>query len=125
MEEFGRTWNIGHKQPQEMSRPAAGAIAHQRPRKPVVIAARLYKSFKSKEARKTGLIPVPNPATEKSTGGHAMIAVGYDNARQVIIVRNSWGTDWGDGGYCYIPYAYFKAKDAAGRALIRGGWTIR
>ncbi|MBC7545318.1 MAG: C1 family peptidase [Candidatus Sericytochromatia bacterium] len=93
--------------------------------KPVVIAARLFTGFQSANAAKTGMIPVPNLKTDKEIGGHAMCAVGFDNKRKVIIVRNSWGTNWGDGGHCYIPYEYFKLKDSEGRALVRGGWTIR
>jgi C1A family cysteine protease len=93
--------------------------------KPVVIAARLFNTFMSKETAKTGMVPVPNLKVDKEVGGHAMCAVGFDNRRKLIIVRNSWGADWGDGGYCYLPYDYFKLKDGEGRALIRGGWTIR
>jgi C1A family cysteine protease len=93
--------------------------------KPVVIAARLFNTFMSKETAKTGLVPVPNLKADREVGGHAMMAVGFDNKRKLIIVRNSWGPDWGDGGYCYMPYDYFKLKDGEGRALVRGGWTIR
>lgn len=93
--------------------------------RPVVIAARLFESFMSKDTAKTGMVPVPNLKKEKEVGGHAMMAVGYDNARQLIIVRNSWGADWGDNGYCYIPYAYFKLKSSDGRGIVRGGWTYR
>jgi C1A family cysteine protease len=93
--------------------------------KPVVIAARLFNTFMSKETAKTGMVPVPNLKTDREVGGHAMMAVGFDNKRKLIIVRNSWGTDWADGGYCYMPYDYFKLKDGEGRALVRGGWTIR
>ena len=34
-------------------------------------------------------------------GGHAMLMVGYIS--NYFIVKNSWGDDWGDKGYCYIP----------------------
>lgn len=37
-------------------------------------------------------------------GGHAMLLVGYDLLRSHYIVRNSWGTDYGDQGYLYIPF---------------------
>ena len=93
--------------------------------KPVVIGARLFSGFMSANTAKTGLVPVPNLKTDKEVGGHAMCAVGFDNKRKVIIVRNSWGPDWGDGGYAYFPYDYFKIKDGEGRSLVRGGWTIR
>jgi C1A family cysteine protease len=43
-----------------------------------------------------------------SIGGHAMLLVGYDDDAQVFLVRNSWGTSWGDNGYGTIPYAYIR-----------------
>lgn len=39
---------------------------------------------------------------------HAMVIVGFSDDLQMFIVRNSWGTDWGDRGYCYIPYSYIE-----------------
>lgn|SRR5574344_871075 len=38
-------------------------------------------------------------------GAHAICAVGYNP--ESIIIRNSWGTDWGDKGYTYLNYADF------------------
>ena len=35
-------------------------------------------------------------------GGHAMAVVGY--TEDSFIIRNSWGGNWGDGGYCYYPF---------------------
>ncbi|MEW1913735.1 C1 family peptidase [Kitasatospora sp. NPDC085895] len=64
-----------------------------------------------------GNIPFPSPS-ENLLGGHAVMVVGYDNNRAVtnpldgstttgaFIIRNSWGTGWGDSGYGYIPYQY-------------------
>ena len=46
-------------------------------------------------------------------GGHAIAAVGYDDDKEYFIVRNSWGTEWGDNGYCYIPYTYLLNKNLA------------
>lgn len=37
---------------------------------------------------------------------HAMVIVGYSDKLQMFIVRNSWGTSWGEKGYCYMPYDY-------------------
>jgi hypothetical protein len=34
-------------------------------------------------------------------GRHAMLIVGYTG--NFYILKNSWGTDWGDQGYCYVP----------------------
>ena len=54
----------------------------------------------------TGLMTMPTSET-KRLGGHAMIAVGFDEEHQHFIVRNSYGVDFGDSGYCYIPYEFF------------------
>jgi len=43
---------------------------------------------------------------EASFGGHAMVLVGYDDSRKMFKVRNSWGQNWGDNGYCYFSYKY-------------------
>ena len=37
-------------------------------------------------------------------GGHAILIVGYDDAGQYFIVKNSWGASWGEGGYFRIGY---------------------
>jgi C1A family cysteine protease len=39
-----------------------------------------------------------------------MLCVGYSDPDRVFIVRNSWGSDWGDKGYCYIPYDYLMSE---------------
>ena len=51
-------------------------------------------------------------SNDAAQGGHAVVAIGYDDARKIgsktgaLKVRNSWGTDWGEDGYGWIPYAY-------------------
>jgi hypothetical protein len=73
---------------------------------PIIFGILLFDSFD--QQRKPGLVPAPS-ATEAgraSHGGHAMLCVGYSDADKVFIVRNSWGTEWGDHGYCYMPYSY-------------------
>lgn len=53
--------------------------------------------------------PGPNDAVQ---GGHAVVAVGYDDSRKIgrekgaLKVRNSWGTGWGENGYGWLPYRY-------------------
>lgn len=77
-------------------------------RLPVIIGMEVYPGFETVGAN--GRVPMPK-VREKSLGGHAVLAVGYRDYSKpgtgVVIVRNSWGTEWGDKGYCYIPYAYF------------------
>ena len=72
---------------------------------PFVFGFTVYSSFESASASATGIIPMPGPR-ESILGGHAVVAVGYDNTHQWFIFRNSWGSGWGDHGYGYIPYAY-------------------
>ncbi len=57
------------------------------------------------------LIPVPE-AEESPLGGHAVLAVGYDDRRQALKIRNSWGEEWGDKGYGWLPYDYVTAGGA-------------
>lgn len=73
---------------------------------PIIFGINLYESFD--QHRKPGLVPMPSPkeSSRESHGGHAMLCVGYSDPDQVFIVRNSWGSGWGDKGYCYIPYRY-------------------
>ncbi len=73
---------------------------------PIIFGVKLFGSFD--KHKRPGLVPAPS-ATEagrESHGGHAMLCVGYSDPDQVFIVRNSWGPEWGDKGYCYIPYRY-------------------
>ncbi len=86
---------------------------------PFVFGFAVYESFESKKVKKTGIMPMPE-AGERMVGGHAVCAVGYDDAKQQLIIRNSWGTDWGDRGYFYMPYAY-----VTNSFLSADFWTIR
>ena len=58
-----------------------------------------------------GMVAMP-AATRVNSGGHAQVIVGYDDNKQRWIVKNSWGTGWGDNGYGHVPYAYLDASDA-------------
>lgn len=71
---------------------------------PVIIGFNVYSSFEDYSVASTGIMPYPNTRTEQLLGGHAVLLVGYDKTRQVYIVRNSWGTSWGDRGYFYMPF---------------------
>lgn len=71
---------------------------------PVSVGFDVYSSFETGEVSKTGMMTYPNVSREKKLGGHAVLLVGYDNNTQKFIARNSWGTNWGDKGYFYMPY---------------------
>jgi len=85
---------------------------------PFVFGFTVYESFEGQEVAKTGVVPMPAPG-EQVLGGHAVMAVGYDDSKQTFLVRNSWGTGWGQAGYFTIPYAYLTT-----RALSSDFWTI-
>ncbi|HEY5069769.1 MAG TPA: C1 family peptidase, partial [Candidatus Acidoferrum sp.] len=65
------------------------------------------------------VLNLPAPL-ESVVGGHAVLAVGYDDAAQRFIARNSWGAKWGQQGYFTIPYTYLMTG-----SLARDFWTIR
>lgn len=75
---------------------------------PVIIGFLVYSSFLSSTVARTGIMPNPNVRKESLLGGHAVLLVGYNNATQRFIVKNSWGTNWGDKGYFYMPYDVIK-----------------
>lgn len=83
---------------------------------PVVFGISIFDSFYD---AKKGEIPMPNLAKEKLQGGHAVTCVGYDTTKQVLIMRNSWGADWGDRGYFYLPYGFVK------QGLVSDAWTAK
>ncbi|HEX8697544.1 MAG TPA: LamG-like jellyroll fold domain-containing protein [Myxococcaceae bacterium] len=72
---------------------------------PFLFGARIFSPFLGAQVRQTGQVPMPS-ARDRLLGAHALLAVGYDDARQAFIVRNSLGKGWGDGGHAYLPYAY-------------------
>lgn len=72
---------------------------------PFVLGFTVYESFESDQVTRTGKMPMPSQR-EHVLGGHAVLAVGYDDKQSRFRVRNSWGTDWGMKGYFTMPYAY-------------------
>ncbi len=88
------------------------------------------------QADKTGEIPYPTPG-EKILGGHAVVAVGYDDGRTIknsnrgavetkgaLLIRNSWGTGWGEGGYGWLPYDYvLKGLAVDWWSLLKNEWV--
>jgi hypothetical protein len=96
-----------------------GALARQHP---VVFGTNLPERCYA-EAGRDGRMPEPT-ATEldqaRTRGGHAMLLVGYDLDQGTLLVRNSWGPDWGDKGYCTMSSATFEGSVRAGGAWILG-----
>ena len=86
---------------------------------PFVFGFSVYESFESEWVTDTGIARMPK-RNERLLGGHAVLAVGYQEAKKIFLVRNSWGTKWGDKGYFTMPYEYL-----AERNLSDDFWTIR
>ena len=84
---------------------------------PFVFGFTVYESFESPKVAKTGIVPMPKKG-ERAIGGHAVLAVGYDEHAKTFLVRNSWGEGWGMKGYFTMPYAYLES-------LADDFWTIR
>jgi len=86
---------------------------------PFVFGFTVYESFEGPQVAKTGIVSMP-AVNEKTVGGHAVMAVGYDDKKREFLVRNSWGSDWGLKGYFKMPYAYLTDPK-----LASDFWTIR
>ncbi len=82
------------------------------------------------QAAATGRIPMPT-AQEQIVGGHAVVAVGYDEKIKIknsnpggpettgaLLIRNSWGSGWGENGYGWLPYQYVL------QALAEDWWSL-
>ncbi|MGH7139055.1 MAG: C1 family peptidase, partial [Pirellulales bacterium] len=89
---------------------------------PFVYGFTVHESFESPDVAKgpdAGWVPMPRDG-EQVLGGHAVMAVGYDDDDRVFICRNSWGDGWGAAGYFFMPYAYLLDDN-----LSADFWTIR
>ncbi len=87
---------------------------------PFVFGFTVYSAFEGAQVAKTGVLHMPNKKKEEVVGGHAVMAAGYDDKKKAMLVRNSWGKDWGIGGYFWMPYAYISDSK-----LSSDFWTIR
>jgi C1A family cysteine protease len=83
-----------------------------------VLGISVYQSFESDAVKQTGVVSLPIQG-EKRLGGHAVLAVGYDDSTQRVLCRNSWGANWGIKGYFTIPYSYLTNP-----SLASDFWTV-
>lgn len=71
---------------------------------PVIIGFNVYESFETNIVADIGMMPYPDVHHERLLGGHCVLLVGYSKTTKCYIARNSWGTEWGDNGYFYMPF---------------------
>lgn len=84
---------------------------------PFMFGFTVYSSISS--AAETGIIPMPGKM-DRRLGGHAVAAFGYDDeavikhpymtrqkpSKGAFLIQNSWGEQWGQKGYGWLPYDY-------------------
>jgi C1A family cysteine protease len=82
-------------------------------KKPIVFGITIYDSFYDDVVTNTGVVPMPNVNKEQYMGGHCVVLIGWDDTTRRFRCVNSWGSDWGDNGYFYLPYNFITNKDLA------------
>jgi C1A family cysteine protease len=93
-------WKIKKAVPLASFEDVKTAIANGQP---VAFGFLVYNNFF--RIGSDGMMPMPKGS---AVGGHAVLAVGYDDEKKALIVRNSWGGSWGAKGYFYMPYDFAK-----------------
>jgi len=86
---------------------------------PFVFGFSVYEHVMTQAVARTGVIRMPKRG-ERLEGGHAVMAVGYDDAAETLLFRNSWGESWGKKGYGQLPYGYLSDRN-----LSDDFWTIQ
>lgn len=86
---------------------------------PFVFGFTVYEGFEGAKVEKMGVLDLPKKG-ERVLGGHAVLAVGYNQKTKRFLVRNSYGSGWGRKGYFTMPFAYLLDED-----LAADFWTIR
>ena len=72
---------------------------------PFVFGMAVYESFEGSKVAKTGIMEMPTQG-QRMLGRHAVTGTGFDHDVRQIKVLNSWGQDWGENGFFFMPFDY-------------------
>ena len=86
---------------------------------PTIFGFDVFEEFEGDAVAQTGIVPMPG-SSDTSVGGHAVLLIGYNQNTRMFKVRNSWGKDWGQRGYFFMPYDYVLSA-----GLANDFWTLR
>jgi len=101
---------------------------------PCMFGFTAYNSIHNQENIKNGYITFPNRDRDRVVGGHAVVAVGYNDYKLIpypdgtersgaLLIRNSWGREWGLEGYAWLPYDYvLKGLTGDWWSLLKAEW---
>lgn len=78
----------------------------------VVFGFYVYESFDTDEVADNGIMPMPERG-EQILGGHAVFVCGYNDDTQRLLIKNSWGQEWGQAGYFEMPYTFVTPDNVA------------
>jgi hypothetical protein len=84
---------------------------------PILCGIKIFKNIDDKKVKKTGIIEIPNNINDSDNllgdnllGGHCIILIGFDDNTKYYKFINSWGSNWGDNGFGYLPYEYITSE---------------
>ena len=87
---------------------------------PVLMGFTVYDSFQHPDVSRTGVMPI-SKLGEKIVGYHCTLIVGYDIGRKYLLCRNSWGENWGQGGYFWMPFSFVNSRNCSDLWIISTG----
>lgn len=114
--DFAKTHHsVKYHRVQQTAEELKAALTHNYP---VVFGFSVYSSMETEDVAKTGKVPFPTK-DDSLLGGHCVLLVGYNDDTKEFKFMNSWGKEWGENGYGYLPYKYILNQN-----LASDFWTV-
>lgn len=92
---------------------------------PICLGLAIHESFQTAAVARTGQVPLPRSAgatkgaADAHLGDHAVLLCGYDDATRRFLLKNSWGAQWGERGFFYVPYEYVLGGEFVASDLLK------